>query len=1161
MILDDYELGAAVGAGASSVVVRGVERSTGRVVAIKRTRVVTNDDRERFAREVGALRLLSHPGIARWVADGPVDAAGSEFALVTEWIEGESMAARIARGRLAEDETTTLVLRLSEALEHVHAVGVVHRDVKPANVVLGPRGPVLVDFGIARGRDDAELTVAGSILGTPSFMAPEQVRGASGVDARADVYGLGATWFAGLAGRPPFAADSNLALLAMVLLDDAPDVRAFAPAVSERTARAIARMLEKDPALRPATMAAVRARLAPQPVEAVTARERRWTTLLLASPSEPLDAELVRRRSATTVARFGESLVATFADGSASERALAACGCALELAGSRPAASIVVATEKAEAGAPLRPAEGAVRMLGQPGVFVDAATAALVERTYDAVMLEVDGERARGLHRLAARTREVETTCVGRERERRTLAMLFDECEAERVVRVAIVSGEPGVGKSHLVRALAVDLAPRSRTLRATGSPAMRGVGFALVRQLVELDLESIVPEPRARNDEARTRVRDALAGSAPVVVAIDDAQWADPPSVGVIEAALGEISDRAVLVLIATREEDDPALAPFRRRGALDLRLGRLASGASLALASSLVGESGAAQLIAARAGGHPLSIAELARAHRAGARELPVTVAGALEARIGRAPASARQVLRAAAIVGTTFDASALTPLVPNLDVNAELGVLRALDFVHGRQGRLEFDHDLLREAAYEMLDPADRALGHRIHAAWLAGTGAPPSTVARHWALAGERAAAAVAWVAALHAANVAGDRAGALHAYEAGLGCAESSLVRGELEAAVAEAHRWAGDQDAVTLHAERALALLPDDSPARFAAMAEASSAASSTARRERVARVGIELGSVDAERLGPDARAAWIDASLRVLTHLVVVDAKEPFDVLLAVVAPHAERDGRPVIAARLARVRSQLAHRLGDLSGFARYLGAALAQLERAGDRRNATILRLSAGHAAMQLGAWKRARGLLEDALADALRLRLGDVQWVIRLNLALVTHRLGSAESAAAAREVAEHFAAHHNHRLEGSARAYLAGILVEQREHTAARAEAERAMALGEGHPQVIVLAATSLARVKLAEREADAALVAAERGIALLDSIIDEGEADLRLVHVEALRAVGRHEDARARLLEARARIERTAASLGEDALSFLRIPAHVRTLELAQEST
>jgi hypothetical protein len=1146
VLSDRFELGDVVGSGASSVVVRGLDRATGAPVAIKRVRITSSLDRERFAREVAALRRLVHPGIARWIADGEL---GTDLALVTEWVEGETLARRLARAPLGEAEAGALVTQLSEALEHAHAAGIVHRDVKPSNVVLGPSGPVVVDFGIALVADDPRLTVTGAVVGTPAFMAPEQIRGASTVDPRADVYALGALWFTALTGRAPFVADTNLALLAMVLLDDPPAVRTFAPATSEHTEHAIARMLAKERERRPPSMRAVRALLAPDAGEAVTARERRWTTLLLASISDDEDAARARAHGATTVARFGDALVAAFAEAPA-ESALGACACALALGQRRPDASIAIATERAEAGAALRPAAIAARILGPAGVFVDAATAALVASTYDAPERE-------GTRRLAPKARAVESPCVGRDRERRTLAMLFDECVEERVVRVAIVSGAPGVGKSHLLRAVADEL--RAHTLRAVAAPSTRSVGFALAAQLVALQLDAVVAEPRARADAVRARVAEELVALAPVIVVLDDLQWADPPSAAAIEAVLTELEHAAVLVLVATRDESDHALAGFRKRGALDLRLGPLPAGASLALSTALVGDVEAAAAIAARAAGHPLSIAELARAHRAGARELPVTVTGALEARIARAPPSARQVLRAAAIVGTAFDPRALAPLVPTLDVAAELAALARLDFIHSRRNLMEFDHDLLREAAYEMLDLEDRARGHRVHAEWLAREGAPPATIAAHFALGGERAHAARAWVAALRAANASGDHAGALHSYQEGMSCADDREVQGELEAARAETHRWAGEQDAVKLHAERALTLLSPHAAARFAALAEASSAASATADRERVAEVALALANIRPAALEPSALDAWVDSSLRILTHLVVVDRKAEFDALFAVVAPHAERDPRPVIAARLDRVRSQLAHRNGDLAGFARHLQAALAGLERAGDRRNAVILRLSAGHAAMQLGAWERARKLLEDARTEASRLRLGDVQWVIRLNLALVAHRLGATDAPTTARAVAEHFAAHGNKRLEGSARAYLSGMLVDRAELADARREAESALELGAAHPQVVVLAATALAREALAVGDVARALASTTRGMALLDAIVDEGEAELRLVHGEALRAAGRRDEARACIAELRARLETTAASLGEDAAGFLRIPAHMRTLVLAKE--
>ena len=193
-----YELGALLGTGASAVVRRASDRVTGRTFAVKLFHAgASAHDRRRQQREMRALATLHHPGLVA-LHDGGVE-DGRPF-IVTDLVEGPTLAERLEAGPLDPDEVRRLGARLADALAHVHRGGIVHRDLKPANVLLGPDGPRLADFGIARAVDGTAVTGTGYVVGTAAYLAPEQVRG-EWVGPEADVYALGLVLLEALTGR------------------------------------------------------------------------------------------------------------------------------------------------------------------------------------------------------------------------------------------------------------------------------------------------------------------------------------------------------------------------------------------------------------------------------------------------------------------------------------------------------------------------------------------------------------------------------------------------------------------------------------------------------------------------------------------------------------------------------------------------------------------------------------------------------------------------------------------------------------------------------------------------------------------------------------------------------------------------------------------------
>jgi len=240
-----FELRGLLGQGGGGAVHRGWDRQRGCEVAIKSLlQPYSPDDVQRFAREGQALVQLRHPHVVRAVACEP----GPPPRLVMELLPHGSLEDRLrASGPLPVHEALQLGQVLAETLAFVHARGFLHRDLKPANVLLGEEGqPKLADFGLTRGAHAHTVTRTGEVLGTPDYLAPEQAR-AEEIDARTDVYGLGATLYAVLSGRPPVSGASALETLERVAAGTITPLRQLRPEVPAWLERVVLRCLATDP--------------------------------------------------------------------------------------------------------------------------------------------------------------------------------------------------------------------------------------------------------------------------------------------------------------------------------------------------------------------------------------------------------------------------------------------------------------------------------------------------------------------------------------------------------------------------------------------------------------------------------------------------------------------------------------------------------------------------------------------------------------------------------------------------------------------------------------------------------------------------------------------------------------------------------------------------
>jgi serine/threonine-protein kinase len=256
-----YALHAEIGRGGCAVVYEAQDLRLGRVVALKLVKENARDVQAtaRLAREARAGAAIHHPNVCGIVDAGYLE-DGRPF-LVMERLHGETLTRCLARiGRLSPMDAIDVALQLLSALDTTHAIGIVHRDLKPDNVFLVPRhgcGPLvkLLDFGMCRRatptlRDDATLTRAGQVVGTPEYMSPEQVSGNRAFDARIDIYAVGVILYEALSGQRAFQGKDAREVVISVLSHSLKPLRAIRPEIPLVLDRIVARAMERDPAFR-----------------------------------------------------------------------------------------------------------------------------------------------------------------------------------------------------------------------------------------------------------------------------------------------------------------------------------------------------------------------------------------------------------------------------------------------------------------------------------------------------------------------------------------------------------------------------------------------------------------------------------------------------------------------------------------------------------------------------------------------------------------------------------------------------------------------------------------------------------------------------------------------------------------------------------------------
>lgn len=318
VIAGRYELRGLIGAGGTARVYRALDRVLRREVAIKILTEQSAADASyvaRFRREARAAAGLSHRNIVTIYDWGETSLETPyphhTFYMVMELMTGGTVKELIERdGPLSEERALTIAGAVASALEAAHRAGIIHRDVKPQNVLLIPDGQVKIsDFGIARGPGLTQLTETNMVSGTVQYLSPEQARGAQ-LDQRSDIYSLGVSLYEMLAGRPPFTGHSPIEVALQHLHDEPPPLAGLRSGLSPSTQAIVARSLAKDPANRYADMAAMRSALS----LALASEEAHATEEVTRVQSLPL-AERTRERTARAVPVLPPARTATRGQG------------------------------------------------------------------------------------------------------------------------------------------------------------------------------------------------------------------------------------------------------------------------------------------------------------------------------------------------------------------------------------------------------------------------------------------------------------------------------------------------------------------------------------------------------------------------------------------------------------------------------------------------------------------------------------------------------------------------------------------------------------------------------------------------------------------------------------------------------------------------------
>jgi DNA-binding SARP family transcriptional activator/tRNA A-37 threonylcarbamoyl transferase component Bud32 len=747
--------------GGQGEVYRGRDQLTGQIVAIKWLKAELADRHldqvTRFVREGAALRRLNHPNIA-----GILDTFehAGRYAIVMEYMPGGSLRALLNTAcQLSLDRVLALGLELADALSRAHHLGIVHRDLKPENVLLAADGtPRLTDFGMARLEwDDARLTHSGTLFGSPAYMSPEAVRGEE-LDARSDIWSFGVLLYELLAGRRPFEGLQITPVLAAIQADPVPDVRQFRPDAPPALVDLVGRVLIKERARRLPSMRQVAAEL-----EAIRAgyvsegalSERRGHDYAGEVSARPADTPS-RDDHATAHPITGAGWTAP---GALREQSPAGSA----------ERSVFVAREQ-ESGwldgllnVTLTAQSQVAFVVGEAGQGKTALLLAFAQRAQqahpDLIVAGGNCNAYTGAGDPYLPFRQILEMLTG-DVEAYPLVGRLQQNHAERLWNnmPKVVQALLDVGSD----LLDTFISTRRLLSRAAAYAAGGAAWPAELQALAESKLATPINPQQQDLFEQYVKVVQALARRAPLLLILDDLQWADPGSTNLLLHLGRRLQGYRVLIVGAYRPADvamgqegqrhplERVVGELRRDfGEIILDLsrteGRAFIDALLDSEPNLIGESFRATLYQ-QTGGHPLFTIELLRdlqergalVHDSLGRwvvessldwsSLPARVEGAIGERVGRLDARLREALQIASVEGEEFTAEVVARVVGADGHEMVRRLSRELDEAHHlvralgirrvgimRLSRYRFRHILIQRYLYSSLDEVVRAYHH--------------------------------------------------------------------------------------------------------------------------------------------------------------------------------------------------------------------------------------------------------------------------------------------------------------------------------------------------------------------------------------------------------------------------------------------------------------
>ncbi|MFO0605061.1 MAG: protein kinase [Polyangiales bacterium] len=1091
-----WVVGGRLAGGGMDDVYEAADALTGEAVVLKTPRDDDPVARARFERGARLAAGLAHPRIA--AVRGAGVHVGAPF-LALERLRGEDLHRRLRRGPFDPADVVALGAQACEALAFAHARGVVHRDISPGNLFLceGPAVDARVlDFGLARDAAGRPLSASGDLVGTLPYLSPEQVAGARDLDGRSDLRSLGAVLYQCLAGAPPFESESPYGVLWQIVHAAPSPLAARRPDVPPALADVVHRALRRDRGERFATADAFREALLAS-LHAPSSATERPPEVWLASVA------CVRApRDVPTLVRAAESLGGEALHLAGDDVLFATFGRS-RWQGDEPRRAAQFATDA------LRLGGSSAVATGRPGIEDDVASRAAALALSARATPALDDDTAR----LAGEPASHATPAaphVGRATE---LGLLLDALAVAReraVPRAVIVLAEPGLGKSRLLREALARAALDAPPVVVACEAAHRDAPLAALEALPGAADDVGASDPQVPVDRARAALTAALDAGV-TALAVDDAQWLDAASRGVIRRVYDEGAAAFALWLAATPDAragllalcPDAAVCELSALNADDAR-------ALLArVAPSLDGD--AVEALVARAEGHPLFLEALAQ--EGATRELPATVQAALQATLHRLGAAEREFLRCAAVFGRTAWAEGAAALGADVAV---LPTLRRAGHLGGRPSRVAgatevaFRSGLLRDAAYALWPDERLAEHHRLAAAWLAAhPGERDEEIARHWDLAGDAPRAGAHYAAAAErAARVAGGAA-AEHAERA---LARSSDPRVRWRALLARDTATQIDGDRAR-HAAGVAALEALAPSLGVAEMAEAAW------RRCYLARVtGRDVDARAAAALAIDladgARAPRVAAQARV--ELALMDANEGCWTSSAEHAALAERDalrdGDPWLVARARTTLGYVRNEEGRAADALAHFDAAVEGYARADDRRREAIALANGGAVLLRLGRAAEALDRFERAIDLSRRVGNDSTVAVAAQNRAALRRSLGQLDRCAADLDEAERVARRlARPRLDAALAAERAYLALARGDDGALRDAAARSLAAARASRSPPLVASALAVTLRAQARGAvDPALVA--EALALRDGLAGHPEADAELC--VALRAAG-----------------------------------------------